>query len=157
MRKQESGFTIVELVVSLLVLGVLLAFAIPTYQGVIASNALRTSTADLITALNLAKMQSVSLRQQVTVAPVTAGDWGDGWTITFPAGSREKNQTFLPAGDVVVSQTQGASGPVFRPDGYTSNTPATFQLCNPKAGDIGRQITVSVVGRISNEDVNCNP
>ncbi|ERP86869.1 MAG: GspH/FimT family pseudopilin [Pseudomonadales bacterium] len=157
MSKQESGFTIVELVVSLLVLGVLLAFAIPSYQGVIASNALRTSTADLITALNLAKMQSVSLRQQVTVAPVTAGDWESGWVVTYPAGSEEKNQTFLPAQDVAITQTQGANNPVFRSDGYTTNTPAAFQLCNPKAGDTGRLISVSVVGRISNEDVDCNP
>lgn len=157
MKKQESGFSLVELIVSLLVLSVLLAYAIPSYQRVTASNALRSTVADMITTLKMAKMQSVSLRQQVSVTPETGTDWQTGWVLDFPGGSVEKDQTFLPAGDVVVTQTLGSAGPVFKPDGFTSNTPVAFRLCNAKAGDSGRLVSVSVVGRVSSEDVSCSP
>ena len=53
--REEQGFTIIELMLAVGLAAVLLAIAVPSFQSVTANNALRSSTADLITAINKAK------------------------------------------------------------------------------------------------------
>lgn len=55
----QRGFTLLELIVTVAVAAVLLALAVPSFQNMIASNALSTASNDFVSALNLARMQAI--------------------------------------------------------------------------------------------------
>jgi type IV fimbrial biogenesis protein FimT len=90
-----KGFTLIELMVTIAIAGVLVGVAIPSFTSVISSSRLNTSTNELITALNLARSEAVKRSQSVTVRQVDAnsfthsGDtanwaganWEDGWDV----------------------------------------------------------------------------
>jgi type IV fimbrial biogenesis protein FimT len=58
-RRRHVGFTILELMVSLAVAGVLLVIAIPSFRQLIISNKLTTAANDMVAAINVARMEAV--------------------------------------------------------------------------------------------------
>ena len=60
--RNQRGFTIIELMVGVVVAGVLLAIAVPTFNDFQARNALRSTSADFIAAVNTARIQAINLR-----------------------------------------------------------------------------------------------
>jgi len=76
--QRERGFTVLELMVTLVVAAIVLSLAVPSFQRTVANNAVRSTTSDLVSALNAARAESMSSRAMVTVSP-QGGDWGNGW------------------------------------------------------------------------------
>lgn len=153
---QQKGFTLIELMISLLIAGVILSFAVPAFDNITANNALRSTSADLIAALNTARVQSVNLRDTVQVQPQTGTDWGSGWVVSYDnANSPEQEQSFFPRKGVTVTQEKGTAGPTFHPNGYVSEA-ITLTVCDDRTGETGRKIEVSVVGRITNREETCS-
>lgn len=75
--KQHAGFTIIELMVSLLVFAVLVALAVPTFRDMMIKSRLRGATDDLVTLLNVARGSAVKLQRDVNVS-VDIGNWCAG-------------------------------------------------------------------------------
>lgn len=83
MHKQpeySSGFTLIELMVTVSIAAILLGVAIPNFTSIIASNRLTTSANELVTALNLARSEAVKRGQQVVVRK-TGTNWENGWQV----------------------------------------------------------------------------
>lgn len=59
-RAQTSGFTLVEMAVTILVLGMLFAFSIPAFQSVNASYQLKGATENLAAQLRLAREKAMA-------------------------------------------------------------------------------------------------
>ncbi len=57
--KSMDGFTLIELIVALMVAGVLVAVAIPSYRNVVISNRLSTTANDYVAALIEARMEAI--------------------------------------------------------------------------------------------------
>lgn len=75
--RRGRGFTIIELMITLVVLGFLAALAVPSFSQMIARNNLSAASNDLVVALLTARSEAVKRECQVTV---TSGSWADGWT-----------------------------------------------------------------------------
>jgi type IV fimbrial biogenesis protein FimT len=78
----------VELIVTMVVAGILLAIAVPSFQAVIRSNQLSTQANEFISALNLARSEAVTRGTRVVVCKsangtscTTTGDWAQGWIV----------------------------------------------------------------------------
>jgi type IV fimbrial biogenesis protein FimT len=84
---RTAGFTIVELMVTLVVLAIALAFAVPNLQAFVMNNRM-TSNLNLFAA-NLALARSEAIKQNVPVVLCPSGgggtcaeaDWQDGWLV----------------------------------------------------------------------------
>lgn len=149
---RTQGFTLVELMMTLMVAAILLAVAVPSFRAVTANNALRTTTADLVTAIHTARAQAVNQRAPVTLA--ASGSWSDGWTLDYAdTGTIMTDQTFTPAGGVTIST--GVTTLTFRPSGLVSAT-ATFSVCDGRSGETGRKIVVGRFGTVDNQSITCN-
>ena len=149
---RQRGVTLVELVVTLIVASITLAIAVPSFNNLTASSNMRSTSSDLISAINGARADAVNRRGQVTLRPITGGDWSSGWVIDYTSGTLdEENREFLPARGVTISEASDITSLVFLPNG-TVNTQAQFELCGPNDG---RLIDVSRVGRISNTNQSC--
>lgn len=58
-RKRESGFTVIELIVTIAIMGILAGIAIPTFSVWLPNYRLRAAAMDLYSNLQLAKMQAI--------------------------------------------------------------------------------------------------
>lgn len=87
-RLKQAGFTLVELVITITIFTILLALAIPSFQGLIASTRVSTSTNDFLAALAQARSEAIRRGQRVTLCMsangaqcTNAGSWEQGWII----------------------------------------------------------------------------
>lgn len=89
--KQSNGFSLLELTVSLGVLGVALMFAFPNFQDTITGQRLTTQTNDTLAAILFAKSEALKRRTTVSVCAMKTGvenqcgtnsvEWANGWIV----------------------------------------------------------------------------
>jgi type IV fimbrial biogenesis protein FimT len=68
LRRAQVGFTIIELMVTLLVLAVLVGLAVPSFSDLIEKSRLRGATDDLVNMLNTARTSAVKQERNIDVA-----------------------------------------------------------------------------------------
>ncbi|ALK96462.1 type-4 fimbrial pilin related signal peptide protein [Massilia sp. WF1] len=83
LRPRRAGFSLVELLIVLAVLGVLLAAGGHGLAGLVRTQQLKTATGDLFAAVGLARAQALARGDVVTLLPKGEGgaDWRRGWTV----------------------------------------------------------------------------
>ncbi|MDO5652934.1 MAG: GspH/FimT family pseudopilin [Brachymonas sp.] len=78
---RNRGFTLIELMVVLAIVGIMAAMATPSFQTIAANQLLTDTVNELRVSLETARTTALSRNRQVTVAPVTTGDWTSGWRV----------------------------------------------------------------------------
>ncbi len=88
----ESGVTLIELMVTLLVASILGLVAIPSYQSVIKSNRMASEANNLLGDVEFARSEAIKRGQTVLVCPTTTGTtcsgaaaWSTGWIVFVPS------------------------------------------------------------------------
>ncbi len=165
----SPGFTLIELMITLSIAGMLIGIAIPSFTSIITSNRLTASTNELVTALNLARSEAVKRGLSVTVRKVDddsytnkgAGvNWEDGWDVFTDADNDGKFEagdtlirTYAPLKLSYTLRSNNFSNFIrFTPSGQ-SNTNGSFYICNNNDGNdipeanTSRLIIVNSVGR----------
>jgi type IV fimbrial biogenesis protein FimT len=75
------GFTLVEMMVVIAILGIALAIAAPSFSRIIAEQRLRGVASELHNALLFARSAAITRNESVVIAPASDDDWTSGWTI----------------------------------------------------------------------------
>lgn len=159
---RQSGFTLIELMVTLAVLAILLTVAAPSFRETIQNNRITAQANELVTALNLGRNEAVKRGQTVTVCASSTGNscvgsWTGGWLVMTDAnGDAVVNGT-----DSVLRVWEGLTGSTSaaastntlsynRLGALISGGIVTLNLSIPNCtGMQRRNITVSNTGRIS--------
>lgn len=111
------GVTLIELMVTIAILAILMSLAVPSFNQVLASTRLSTTTNDLYATLSQAKSEAIRSGNRVTVCPSTDGatcltaagsNWANGW-ITFRDITRSGTNAVVDAGDVVTQIGQNVN------------------------------------------------
>ncbi len=76
----QKGFSLVQLLIGLAVIGILAQLASPTFSELIASQRRQVSANELANGLRLARTEAI-LRQQDVVMHALEEDWSRGWRI----------------------------------------------------------------------------
>jgi len=102
MRRNQHGFTLMELLVTLAVAAILMAFAVPSFRDYTANSRVSSSSNLLVTHLNAARGEAVTRGMPVAVCTSAdqetcsdSTDWSSGW-IVFTDNSGEPG---VPDGD----------------------------------------------------------
>lgn len=87
-RGHESGFTLIELMVTLAVLAILATLAAPSFASLIDRSRLRGATDDLVSLLNTARANAIKLQRDVNVSISGTSSWCAG-AVSAPGPSNE--------------------------------------------------------------------
>lgn len=150
----ERGFTLVELMVAIAVLGILSTIALPSFSEMILSNKLRSYANNLVASTYLARSEALKSNAVVTLCVSTggtscaSGGWEQGWIVLRGATVIQRQQAV--AAGYKISEAAGLTSLNFQPTGVGA-TQATLTICRatPTAGSQERVVTISVTGRPS--------
>ncbi len=119
-----TGFTLVELMIVVIVVGVLAAVAAPSFADLIRSQRVKTAANDLASALIFARSEAVKRNADVTVSK-SGSSWSDGWTVSYDDGGT-KTPSSHPALNQLTVTTSAAS--VIFGGGGRADTTANFTV-----------------------------
>lgn len=145
--------------VTLMVVAVTLAVAVPNFQSAIQSNQLASNTNQFVSALSLARSEAIKRGMCVTVRK-TSANWENGWQIFMDAlngagkcGTKEVSDEVLRVYDALPENyTLRGNNNVknyisFLPSGE-SNINGSFALCYDDRKSASRLIIVGPTGRV---------
>ncbi len=169
MESPPRGFTLVELMVTLAVAGVLLAVGVPGFTRLIKDNRLSSSVNELAGSLNLARMEAVrrgarvvlcKSEDQTTCSTSGSVGWDAGWIVFVDEDADNaldatgvdpepvlQRHAALDNG-VTISASADVSDRVrFRASGRPMES-GSFTLCDDRSGNYGRQLELEGTGRV---------
>ena len=127
---RSQGFTLIEALVVIMIMGVLLALAAPSFVTFTSSQKVKTASYNLYAAMLFARSEAIKRRVNVTIAPVSS-DWKNGWTVSA-AGIATPLRTEDSLNGVTFS---GATSVVYRLDGRLTSGAAVGVLIQPEVAD----------------------
>jgi type IV fimbrial biogenesis protein FimT len=119
-QRPDTGFTLIDVIVALVVAGVLLTIAVPSMRDFIQDSRITTNTNEIVLSLSLARTQAVTRHTTVSLCAsddgidCTATDWELGWIVFTDNGVLGA----VDADDIVlhVQQALGGGGKLTGPD-----------------------------------------
>ena len=161
MSTKQTGFTLIELMVTIAVLAILLSIAIPSYQDMVRSNRIVGQANHVITALNYARSEAVKRGIPATVCSSNGGTscagsktWSTGWLVFADAnanGTVDTGEALLrvwPAISGGNTLNAGAKNFItFTATGYATGFADTFRLCDTRGTAAARSIVINDMGR----------
>ncbi len=149
-RSGGLGFTLTELLITIVIAGILATVAIPAYTGFIANQRIKTASFDLMSALSLTRSEALKRNADVVTVTPAIGGWHDGWTVTATTVGgviTSLNQQAAFRG-LTITKTPSAGGVTYNNSGRLSEAAApSFLIRNPPANNIQRCISIDLSGR----------
>jgi type IV fimbrial biogenesis protein FimT len=147
----QSGFTLIELMMTLLVAGIVIGIGAPAFRDLMANSRMTTTTNDLIASISYARSEAVKRAQTVSVTAV-GGDWLNGWTVVDQGGTPIR--AFEAPSDsmaITVADDNGDDLTIFSFDSrgllLNQGADSTISICDNRPDETGRQIQISPTGR----------
>lgn len=78
--KTNTGFTLIELIITVAIMSIMLTVGLPSFQSTVASNRLTSTTNAMVSALQLAKSEAMKQHKTVVVRKKN-NDWANGWEV----------------------------------------------------------------------------
>lgn len=179
MKPKQTGFTLIELIVAVCVLGIAFAMALPNFNRMMTNNQSANLGMEAITALNYARSEAVKRGQRVSICPssdgatcLTSTDWNKGW-IAFLDGATSDSAATATVGTVLkqwnsfssrdqISVKSGSTAVGFLRFtstgalGWNTNNSRVITAYTQKCkGDNQSQITVNLAGMIRSTKIAC--
>lgn len=171
-KQPAPGFTLMELLTSLAVVGILLGIAAPDFRETILQSRQDSRIMDLTGALTLARSEAIKQSSRISVCARSSDtscgtDWNKGWIVFVDdgatAGVIDDTETVLrltpslPSGFSLTNSaiTQGVAAATqrsyvrFGPRGLSNwRGSGTFSFCDDRGSSAARAVVVSMSGDI---------
>jgi len=150
---KHSGFTLIEMMFTIVIMAIMVAFAVPNFNNMIEKNQSLSTANDLLADILLARSEAIKQDALVSICPSSdattcTGSWTDGWIVTLTAAPntvfavREK-----PASNMTITATGGlGAGLTYNGRGrriIAANETITIQ----KGADWQYVLSISLTGR----------
>lgn len=160
MRKQFTGFSLFELLLSLSLMAILAGVAIPSWGSIVANGRIRTEVNALFHAIHLARKESIMRRSVVSICPSVSSlecstqlDWSNGWIMFNNLDHDEPPR--IDAGEAVLQVHRSAPSVRITANrrGFTLRathkraTNGTIIVCDHKQRGTPRALVISYSGR----------
>ena len=154
-----SGFTLIELMISIAVAAILFGIAVPQFSTVTQNARMTSARNGLFTAFQLARTEAITRHVHVVVCASSdgescSGNWDGGALVYVDANrnrQREGNERLLTQFSHDIFKNLEVKGgrrlTSFGPDGRSGGSNQTLAFCAPGRSD-GLSVVVSNVGRV---------
>lgn len=167
-RHNKFGFTLLELLITLAVIGILASVAIPSFFSFIQNSRLTTDINKIVTSLNLARSEAVkrgvNVRVDATDSSDASNEWGKGWSVWVDLNGNntldadETLSVVQALNNTMELDSAGGGGSfVYQADGSLTGGADALNLCDTeRTGEVGRSITINANGRVELDSTyNC--
>lgn len=156
-RRHTTGFTLLELMVTVTIAAILLALALPSFQSSMRSNRVATATNELLASLALARSEAVRNTRGAGICASADGascgiDWNSGWLVWTDLNGNGA----VDAGENVVRYSQGkpstaitsaVTSIAFTPRGRSSGGEQEIGIQPADASTPVRCVTINATGQ----------
>jgi len=156
---KEQGFTLIELVITLVITSILLAIGAPSFNSFLKDNLLTTQVNELVTSINLTRSEAIKRGFNATICKSNtgtscAGNWSDGW-IVF---DDQNADGVVDGGEIIIrihhklqggnTLTFGAKNRItYSSQGIAIGFNSTFKLCDSRGPTEAKGVIVNNTGR----------
>ncbi|MFK8027718.1 MAG: GspH/FimT family pseudopilin [Gammaproteobacteria bacterium] len=158
-KKHTSGFTIIELMITIVLAVIVLAFGIPSFTSIIKRNAIISQSNTVLSSLLYARNETITENTNVVIQPLVSGStWTEGWAI-YLDGSSTPSRIFSGIKDASLIESFGVTSITYLPDGRINNVnPVELRLtpndCPTGEMDI-RVFTIGLSGQAIVSELAC--
>ena len=144
-NKRQNGFTLIELMISIAIFAILAAMAVPSFNGMIMTQNLKSSTDTLVQEIKLARTKAILEKQEVRL------------NLSSSSSNTYNTLNWMPDGKVRLATPANAQL-IFNDKGFLSSF-SSFQdieLCKTTGATNSKKITLNNFGQIANiQDGSC--
>lgn len=154
LTKRQYGFSLVEMMIVIAVIGILSALALPAFNDTILSTKIRSYANNFVASAHLARGEAIKRNVQTTLcvsadgASCSTGGWQQGWIILSGTTVIQRQQAATSG--YKITESSALSTLTFQPTGIGS-TQARLTVCRstPTVGSQERVVTISATGKPS--------
>lgn len=173
----QRGFSMLELMVAVTVLGILFGIGVPSFNAMIRNNRVASNTNEIVLALSVARSEAVRRGLPVSVCAATtptsstcvaagASNWANGWivftdatgaagAVNGPADAILQRFDGVPNGIALTSNSHGFVR--FAATGLPTSVETIFTLKHSQCtGNNRRMIKLTITGRVNTNKVACS-
>lgn len=154
---EDSGFTLVELMVVLVIVAVVLSVILPGFSTLSQRTKLKSYANEFVTSIVMARSEAIKRNTQMDLCialdpdnPVncgTSGDWENGWLVKDPSSAAVIRSQQALTGDLQLFDISSSTFSTLSFDSRGLGVSARrFKLCQPDGVEV-KQISVSATGR----------
>ncbi|MBY6191834.1 GspH/FimT family pseudopilin [Microbulbifer agarilyticus] len=158
----QRGLTLIELLITCSILGILLAIGIPSFQQQLETSRTRAAADALLQAIHLTRSKAVSTNRRATLRRLDT--WHAGWEVFYDRdfdGERDADEQQITTGTALIGVTIDGNGPLTNYVSFigsgesryagTANgggfQAGTFTICPTTPGE-GYQLILARSGRV---------
>ncbi len=171
--QRETGFTLIELMVTLAIGALILTLGVPSFQSVIMDNRLVTQANQFVTSVGLARSSAVRFQRNATVCasadysaavPTCSAttDWSNGWIVWVDkdrdgaTDAAEVLSVFGPSNTDLTFTSGATTGFTYDARGFSLTGGDALTLCDSRTSETGRVIRVNATGRTNVSRQGCS-
>jgi len=165
-QPSQSGFTVIELMVTVAVAAILLAIAVPAFNSFVLNDRDISQINSLVASFNYARSEAIKQNLPIGVAVCPSSDgntcngtaaWSGGWIVLNQdprlAGTPQAVIQAVPAlagGNSVTATQSGAAGITFQYNGGLAKSQSlAIKICDPRGSAFAREVEVSATGKVA--------
>jgi type IV fimbrial biogenesis protein FimT len=166
-RRGAGGFTLIELMTTIMVGGILVAIAVPAFNSFVLNDRDVGQVNSLVASLNYARSEAIKRASPngVIMCPSTdlqicnlTTNWAGGWIVAYQDPITPANSQLLQAvpafkgSNLVTPVGAAAAGITFQSNGLVTPAgaqPLTIRICDTRGAAFARDIEVNSTGRVA--------
>lgn len=164
-RRALPGFTLIELMVTITVVGILLSIAVPAFNNFVLNDRDAGQVNSLVASLNYARSEAIKRGYGITVCPSAGGTtcngtvWSSGWIVVDTNNADCNNAPCVPlqrvpamGGSNTLTPVGAAAGISFLSSGLATpagNPALTIRVCDTRGAAFARDVEVNSTGRVA--------